>query len=189
MKEGGIIELPQKKLPSKRPVLLGLKKQKRTVSTWGCNVPDRPHPELSQVLNIPYGTRSWNGSSKSRSLNVPDKIQQSENCNSRVHSQSIDKKQQCEDQVSLQGPKLFFCSVGDGHNGQPKATVDYHGLSDGSTIFYGVGNLQNEEQTYWLEGANGYDKTIEFGPEILSSISCASKIFYQKPIKPESLKL
>ena len=44
-------------------------------------------------------------------------------------------------------------------------------------------------QVYWLESANGYDKTMELGPEISSSISYVSKIFRTKPIIPESLKL
>ena len=31
-------------------------------------------------------------------------------------------------------------------------------------------NLENVDQAYWLESANDYDKTIKFGPEILSSM-------------------
>ena len=31
-------------------------------------------------------------------------------------------------------------------------------------------NLENVDQAYWLESANDYDKTIEFGPEISSSM-------------------
>ena len=31
-------------------------------------------------------------------------------------------------------------------------------------------NLENVDQAYWLESANDYDKTIEFGPEILFSM-------------------
>lgn len=69
------------------------------------------------------------------------------------------------------------------HNGQPKATIDHQGLDNGLATSSVVANLGNEDQVYWLEIA------IEFGSETSSSISCASKIFWLKLIKPENLKL
>ena len=80
--------------------------------------------------------------------------------------------------------QIYLCSVEDGHNGKPKATIDHQGLDHGSSTFSVIGNLGNKDQGNGTESANDYGKNV---PEITSLISCASKVFWQTLIKPESL--
>ena len=82
--------------------------------------------------------------------------------------------------------QIYSCSVEDGHNGKPKATIYQQGLDDGSSTSSVIGNFENKDQGNGTESANGNDKN---DPVIASLISCASKVFQQTLIKPESLKL
>ena len=60
-----------------------------------------------------------------------------------------------------QASNLFFLSVADGHNGQPKVTIDHWGWGDDSTTSSVVGNFENQNQGNWLESANDYDEMVQ----------------------------
>ena len=57
--------------------------------------------------------------------------------------------------------QTYFFSVVDGHNGQPKATIDHWGWGDDSTTSSVVGNFENQDQGNWLESANDYDEMVQ----------------------------
>ena len=57
--------------------------------------------------------------------------------------------------------QTYFFSVVDGHNGQPKATIDHWGWGDDSTTSSVVGNFENQNQGNWLESANDYDEMVQ----------------------------
>lgn len=41
--------------------------------------------------------------------------------------------------------------------------MEHKGLDDDSVKSSVVGNIENEDQAYWLESRNEYHETIEFG--------------------------
>ena len=44
---------------------------------------------------------------------------------------------------------------------------------------------ENHDQPYWISSVDEYADEVQYGPEVSSPIAGATKMFYQKPLKPD----
>ena len=87
-------------------------------------------------------------------------------------------------QVSLPAPNLFFQGV-DYYKAQRKSSPDDQLKEDDRTHV----SSKNPDQAYWISSLDEYADEVQYGPQVSSSIDGATKMFWQKPIKPDSLNV
>ena len=147
--------------------------------------------QIKDMATMVTGTASlikqkikWEGNpnpnTTSTGLNVPDgaRLPLDLNVSNETWSTSGD------DQASLQASNFFFQGV-DHHEAQSKPNPDDQPKEgDGRTH----ASSANPDQAYWISSVDEYAHEVQYGPEVSWPIAGATKMFWQKPIKPDSLK-
>ena len=87
------------------------------------------------------------------------------------------------DQVSLQASNLFFQRA-DHHEPQSKLSPEDQPKDDDRAHV----STKNPDQTYWISSVDEYADKVQYVLAVSSPIAKATKLFRQKPIKPDSLK-
>ena len=127
------------------------------------------------------GEGNSNPTTTNTGLNVPDGAQPTVDLNVSNEAWPASGN----DQVSLQASNLFFRRV-DHHEAQSKPNPDDQPKEKDDRTH---APSENPNQAYWISDVHEYADKVQYGPEVSSPIAGATKMVWQKPIKPDSLKV